>query len=210
MIPAATPQQKQELAAERRCHHDWLARRKIDKMAWTCGEVAYTGLIFSALIEPGSRAAVCRALLGEAPADGDQAGSSPVAVRWPNRGVDLIVEFGEADERRVILMEHKRFRSPSHAPGYRTDPDALWQTDQVYESVTSAAPPDWFDGLGPAAELTFLVLDVHGKTMDQMYPGGRHNKAWRVTGYQEFGSALRGFFENGTRGLVPLLSALHS
>jgi hypothetical protein len=153
---------------------------------------AYTGLIFSALIEPGSRAAVCRALVGEVLADGDQAGSSPVAVRWPNRGVDLIVECGDAAERRVILMEHKRFRSPSHAPGYRTDPDALWQTDQVYESVSSAAPPAWFDGLGPAADLTYLVLDVHGKTMDQMDPGGRHNKAWQVTGYREFGSALPG------------------
>jgi len=110
----------------------------------------------------------------------------------------------------MLFVEHKRFHSPSHAPGYKSNPGAPWQTDQVYAAMTQNEPPSWLGGIPPCQVKSFVVLDAYGKTMEQLFPDGQFNDQWLVTSYPQFGAVLRVGYEEGVRGLVPLLAALYA
>lgn len=204
-----TPQQAADLASDRNLHRQWLASNGLSEPAWDLPEDPYTGLLLAALLDPFAQQAVLRALAaGDPPRPPSRA--VVTAVRWPTRGVDLVILQGAEADVIATLVEHKRFRSPSHAPGYKKDPDAAWQTDQAFEASQAAEPPGWLDGIEPGHSRRYLVLDAYGKDIDQLFPGGTHNSEWTVTGYGEFGSALREAHKQGTPGLGPLLTTLYA
>lgn len=209
--PPPTPAQKQVLLEDRDYHRVWLKTNKIEELAWPLSENPYTGLILAAVLNPDTRSTVCQGLM----AGGSETASafrtnSLTAAQWPTKGVDLVVRFGHGLESQFLLVEHKRFRSDSHRPGYRTDPHAPWQTDVVYAAATGNDAASWL-GDDPASRVKgFIVLDAYGKSMDQLFPGGQFNDKWLVTSYPQFGRVLRAAYEQGVRGLVPLLAALYA
>lgn len=209
MQPRLTSEQVANLSADQVAHRTWLAEQGLAEPKAGLGEDAYTGLLLSALLDPGAAAAVYEALLPARPAT---PGGPPRVreARWPSSGVDLIVEAVIGNVTRCLLMEHKRFKSPSHAPGYRTNPEAAWQTDQTYEAAIGSAGAAPIPGVPAGSAVDMVVLDAGDRTMAQMFPGGEHNAHWQVTGYRNFGAALRARHAAGTTGLVPLLRALYA
>ena len=134
-----------------------------------------------------------------------------VQAEWPRSGVDLLVRIEAAPRNRLVFVEHKRFRTHSHAPGYRNDKNAAWQTDCAVDAATKAtATPRWLLGVDLEVDLDFIVLDAHGMEMDQLFPGREQNRRWDVTSYAQLGAALRSRHCEGIRGLVPLLAALYA
>jgi hypothetical protein len=121
-----------------------------------------------------------------------------------------VVRFGHGSGAALLLVEHKRFHTDSHRPGYKTNPDAPWQTDVVYAATTGNEPPPWLTEALPSQVKDFVVLDAYGKSMEQLFPGGQFNDQWLVTSYPQFGAVLRAGHEQGVQGLVPLLSALYA
>lgn len=211
VIPQPTEAQKQSLFNDRHWHRVWLETNKIEEAALPLGEDPYTGLLLAALLDPDARSSVLRGILAGAPASASAFSSSPLtAAQWPTRGVDLVARFGHGAASELLLVEHKRFRSHSHAPGYRRDPDAPWQTDQVYSAAMGSEPPAWLGEASANQVKNFIVLDAHGKSMEQLFPGGQFNDRWTVTSYLQFGAALRAEHSRGVRGLVPLLAALYA
>ena len=211
MYPPPTAAQTQALLDDRDRHRVWLAAHKIEEVVWPLSEDPYTGLLLASLLDPDARSTVCQGLL----AGGSEAASAscagpPTAAQWPTRGVDLVVRFGHGADATLLLVEHKRFRSPSHAPGYKNHPDAPWQTDQVYAAVAGNEPLSWLGEIPGSQVKAFAVLDAYGKNMEQLFPGGQFNDRWLVTSYPQFGAVLRAGHEQGVRGLVPLLAALYA
>ncbi|WP_199546329.1 hypothetical protein [Streptomyces sp. N35] len=135
-----------------------------------------------------------------------------VTAYWPSSGVDLVIEVELRTRCEVIVVEHKRFDSPSHRPGYKTKDNAPWQTDAAYDAATGATkrPPRWMRRTDADHPVKFVVLDGYGKSMDQLYPDGLHNKKWSVTSYPQLGRVLRAEHDRGVGGLVPLLATLYS
>ncbi|WP_331773284.1 hypothetical protein OG948_58865 (plasmid) [Embleya sp. NBC_00888] len=207
-IKAPTADQKQRLRDDHVAHRTWLREKEINEQPYDMKEIPYTGLILAGLLDPESAPSVCHALL---------AGHDPslrtddVRVLWPycpSSGVGLVFEVHRPDRRELVVVEHKRFRSPSHAPGYRTNPGAPWQTDVAHEAATSDYWPQWMHETDPELPVRFVVLDGYGKPMDQMFPSGLRNEHWAVTGYSQFAAILRAEHDRGVRGLIPLLSTL--
>ncbi|MEE1782771.1 hypothetical protein PUR71_07555 [Streptomyces sp. SP17BM10] len=207
---APTADQRQRLRDDHAAHQKWLRDYKINEHPYVMTEDPFTGLILAGLLAPESAPSVCRALL---------TGLDPwlqtddillLSAYWPASGVDLVVEAQRRGRRELVVVEHKRFASPSHAPGYKKDPEALWQTDQVYEAATGDYWPRWMHETDPDLPVRFVVLDGYGKPMDQLYPGGLHNAKWAVTSYPQFGAVLRAEHDRGVRGLIPLLTTLYA
>ena len=190
-------------------HRAWLSARGLAEPGSGLGEDAYTGLLLSALLDPVAAPAVYAALLSGRPATRGRP-QGVLDAEWPSRGVDLIVWAGRPVAPRVLLVEHKRFASPSHAPGYRNNPQSAWQTDQVHEAATGTNGAAAIPGVPSGGELDLVVLDAGGRTMEQMFPLGAHNTRWHVTGYRELGDVFRVRHDAGTAGLVPLLRGLYA
>ncbi len=153
---------------------------------------------------------MCRALLAGLDPSLTADDATVATTYWPSCGVDLVLEAQRRGHGELIVVEHKRFSSPSHAPGYKKNEDALWQTDQVYQPATSGYWPGWMHETDSDLPVRFVVLDGYGKHMDQMFPGGLHNSEWSVTGYGQFASVLRAEPDRGTRGLTPLLTTVYA
>jgi len=207
----ATAEQKEAVRADHAEHRRWLAQHGIVEAARPMGEEKFTGLVLAALLddlETGD--CVLAALLAGLPSR-PAATLVPAAAYGPSRGVDLVVPMECNGAVELLIAELKRFGSPSHAPGYKTDPQAAWQTDQAYEAATGIRPaPSWlYDDLVGYPKKTFLVVDTYGRPMDQTFYDGQHNQEWGVTSYAQFGAVLRAGYERGIRGLVPLLRALY-
>jgi muconolactone delta-isomerase len=207
----ATAEQKEAVQADHAEHRRWLAQHGIVEALWPMGEVNYTGLVLAAMLDPDAGDCVLGALLAGLPPR-PAATLVPAASYAPSRGVDLVVPMECNGAAELLIAEFKRFGSPSHAPGYKTDPQAAWQTDQAYEAATGIRPaPRWlYDDLVDHQRKTFLVVDTYGRPMDQTFFDGAHNAEWGVTSYAQFGAVLRAGHERGTRGLVPLLRALYA
>jgi hypothetical protein len=212
MIPPPTAAQKQALFEDRDRHRIWLGRNKIEEPAWPLSEDPYTGLLLASLLDPDASSTVCTGLLAGANVASMRLIGPLTGVQWPTQGVDLIVRFGRGADTAMLFVEHKRFRSHSHAPGYKNNNgEAPWQTDQVFVAIAQNEPPSWLAGESTTCQpKTFLVLDAYGKEMEQLFPEGQYNNQWDVTSYPQFGSVLRIAYEKGVRGLVPLLSALYA
>jgi len=210
-IPKKTAAERRTLLEERSSHLDWLASRGLREPPWPLkSEDAYTGLLLAGLLDPETSATVCQALVA-----GDA--SLPVpppwpvsGAVWPRWGADLVAWADEDEGAVVLVVEHKRFESHSNAPGYRTDPDSPWQTDQVYEEVTRGEPPSRVVGLPLARAVYYVVLDGYGLPMERIFPDGEFNVHWLVTSYRQFGSVLRTGYDRGVPGLVPLLASLYA
>lgn len=174
-------------------------------------EIPFTGLILAGLLDPGSAPSVYRALLVGLDPFVRAVDVLPVSAYCPSSGVDLVIEARLRDRRELLLIEHKWFTTASHVPRGRSDPEALWQTDQAYIAVTSGNRCGWLmHETGPDLPARFVVLDCYGRSMAQLYPGGLHNEEWAVTSYEQFGEVLRAEHEAGVRGLIPLLSILYA
>lgn len=211
MIPPPTAAQKQALLDDRDRHRVWLANNKIDELTWPVSENPYTGLLLAGLLDPDARSTVCRGLLAGGPEITSPSRVGPLtAAQWPTQGVDLVVRFGHGADAALLLVEHKRFHSHSHAPGYKSNPHAPWQTDQVYAATTCNEPPPWLGDVPTCQVKTLVVLDAYGKNMEQLFPGGQFNDQWLVTSYLQFGAVLRAGYKQKVRGLVPLLAALYA
>ncbi len=211
MIPRPTKVQKQSLLDDRLRHRAWLEINKIEEAAWHLSEDPYTGLLLAALLDPDARSSVLRGILAGGGMSASALSSSPLtAVQWPTRGIDLVARFGHGAGAELLFVEHKRVGSPSHCPGYKTNPQAPWQTDQLYSAVVGSEPPAWLDGASADQAKTFVVLDGYGMSMEQLFPGAESNDRWAVTSYRQFGAVLRAEHSRGVRGLVPLLAALYA
>ncbi|UQW99211.1 hypothetical protein [Streptomyces sp. RerS4] len=187
-----------------------MQKNKINEHPYALTEDPFTGLILAGLLNPESAPSVYRALLADLNPSSRAHDALPLSAYWPSSGVDLVVEAQQRDRRELVVVEHKRFTSPSHAPGYKKNPDARWQTDQVYEAATSDYWPRWMYETDPSLPVRFIVLDGYGKSMEQLYPGGLHNEKWAVTSYSQFGAVLRAEHDRGVRGLIPLLATLYA
>ena len=213
MIPRPTADQKQALRNDLHLHRAWLDANKIKEPLWALkSEKQYTGVLLAALLDSDASATVCRALL--ACKFGPMAAATfghPKTVHCPDKGPDLVAILEHEAEEVLLIVEHKRFGSPSHAPGHETDPDAPWQTDRIYAEATQKGPPLWLSVAGATCKETyFIVLDAHGMSMEQLFPDGEFNEPWMVTSYPQFGAVLRKDYERGVRGLVPLLATLYA
>jgi hypothetical protein len=177
-------------------------------------EDPYTGLLLASFLDPDARSTVRRGILaGRSGVTSASSVDSLKGVLWPTRGIDLVAQFGHGADAAMLLVEHKRFMTPSNRPGYRSNPNAdpPWQTDQVYAAMmTGNEPPSWLQGIPMCQTKTFVVLDAYGKSMERMFPDGEFNDRWLVTSYPQFGAVLRAGYEQGVRGLVPLLTALYA
>ncbi|MFF8786092.1 hypothetical protein [Streptomyces sp. NPDC015125] len=191
-------------------HRKWMREYELDEHPYPVTEDPFTGLVLAGLLDPESAPSVCRALVTGLHPSMRTGDATPLSAYWPTSGVDLVIEAQQRDRRELVVIEHKRFASPSHAPGYRKNPEALWQTDQVYEAATSGYWPRWMHETDPELPVRFVVLDGYGKPMDQLYPGGLHNDKWAVTSYSQFGAILRAGHDRGVRGLIPLLTTLYA
>ncbi len=209
MSPGPTAVQKAALLADRDSHREWLAGNSLSEPEWSLPENPYTGLLLAALLDPAAQGTVLRALAAGDPRTAPSQ-AAVTAVRWPTRGPDLVVRQGTGRDAVATLIEHKRFDSPSHAPGYKSNPDAAWQTDQAYDASQAADPPLWLDGIDPGGTQHYIVLDAFGKTIEELYPGGSHNSHWTVTSYAQFGDTLRRAYAQGNLGLAPLIRALYA
>ena len=214
MIPQPTIDQTRALHDDLAAHHSWLASKGIEVPIWPeKSEKQYTGLLLAALLDPDASATVCHALLdggldkATAPVVGH-----PTTVYAPDKGPDITLRLTDRATDLLLVVEHKRFRSPSHAPGYKKHHQtAAWQTDQTIEAAGWDDPPLWLSLTGaPSAAKKFIVFDAHGMNMEQLFPGGEYNDDWSVTSYRTFSAELRRAFEGGVRGLVPLLAALYA
>jgi hypothetical protein len=210
MIPQPSDAQKRALVADRAAHRRWLAKHGIDETPRPVTENPYTGLLLAALLDPDARAAVVRGLLAGDPRAGSGRATRDVsAAQWPTGGVDLVVDLS-GDPAATLLVEHKRFKSHSHRPGYRRDPQAAWQTDKIYRELQGLDSPRWLVASPSTDEWHLIVLDAYGKSMEQMFPNADFNDRWIVTSYAAFGAVLRAEHTDSTRGLVPLLAALYA
>ncbi|KAA6212026.1 hypothetical protein CP973_21260 [Streptomyces albofaciens JCM 4342] len=209
-FPAPTADQKQKLIDDHAAHRAWLRDNKINEQPHALTEDSFTGLILAGLLDPDSAPSVCRALFVSLNPSSRVDVVLPLSAYCPSSGVDLVVEAQQQDFRGLVVVEHKRFTSPSHAPGYKKNPNARWQTDQVYEAATSDYWPRWMHETDPSLPVAFVVLDGYGKPMEQLFPGGLHNEKWAVTSYSQFGAVLRAEHDRGVRGLIPLLAALYA
>jgi hypothetical protein len=207
--------------ADAALHASWLRQNRVPCLAARVTEVPYTGLILVGLLDAQARQPVVDALL----AGSDQAllttiGKRPLlSVGMPSTVADLVLTFGSPEQRRAVVMEHKRFTArPNEADlerhqdvldaAYQADGSGtIWQTDLAYYETGA---PSWLGGLTRAEVTGFVVLDGLGRTMDEMFPAGRSNKYWHVTSYAQFGQSLRSSYEAGCRGLTPLLSTLYA
>jgi hypothetical protein len=207
--------------ADAALHASWLRQKGIPCQAARVTEAPYTGLILAGLLESQTRQPVVDALL----AGSDQAllgavGNQPLlSVGMPSTVADLVLAFGSAQQRRAVVMEHKRFTArPNEADlethqhlldaAYQADGSGtIWQTDLAYYGTGA---PSWLGGLTRAEVTGFVVLDALGRTMDEMFPVGRSNQHWHVTSYAQFGQSLRSSCEAGCQGLTPLLSTLYA
>jgi hypothetical protein len=211
VIPPPTAAQKQALLDDRDRHRLWLRANQIEEVTWPLSEDPYTGLLLASLLDPDASPTVCRGLLaGGSEATPAYCAGPLTAAQWPTQGVDLVVRFGHGANATILLVEHKRFHSHSHAPGYKTNPDAPWQTDQVYAATTRIESPPWLCGISPRKVTNLVVLDAYGKSMEQLFPGGQFNDRWLVTSYQAFGAVLRAGYRQRVGGLVPLLAAMYA
>ncbi len=211
MANTPTPAQKEAVAVDAALHGCWLRGETIRELHTPMGENPYTGLLLSALLDPDASSATVRGLLASTVQNRPTVVPGVASAQWPSRGPDLIVDLEYGYDREVLVVEHKRFNSISHAPGYKRtgNSNAPWQTDVVYERMTKDRLPyrrvARHDG-----PIVFVVLDLYGKPMEELYPGGIHNEHWIVTSYAQFGAVLRAEYELGARGLVPLLSAIYA
>lgn len=198
--------------ADRELHRRWLHAHDIDEPFWPLDENPYTGLLLAALLDPDASSTTVRGLLAGRTSGATPSWTAVTAVQWPSRGADLVARLGECEGEGewAIVVEHKRFRSPSHAPGYKKDPASAWQTDQLYSALTGSTPPTWLADVATGRSPALVVLDAYGKSMDQLFPAGKHNALWSVTSYAQLGSVLRAAHEEGVRGLVPLLATLYA
>jgi hypothetical protein len=185
-------------------------------------EEPYTALILAGLLDCQTKRPVRDALLA---GGDDQAllaaiGDQPLlSAGMPSTVADLVIVFGSEKRRLGMVMEHKRFTAPPHPKALQAyeqqidaayQPDGsgtIWQTDLAYYETGS---PSWLGGLTRDEVAGFVVLDGLGRTMDEMFPAGRSNKCWHVTSYAQFGESLRGSYDAGSLGLVPLLSTLYA
>lgn len=197
------------LLAARAKHRGQLVKDGLFEPEWPLAENAYNGLLLAAMLDPATQPAVLRALYSGEPRL-TVSSALVTAVHWPTSGVDLVVRQGNGARSVTTLIEHKRFASPSHAPGYKSNPDAAWQTDRAYEATLLPEPPSWLAGYLPGSPVRFVVLDGFGKSMDRLYEGGEHNDRWALTGYGTFGQSLWRAHKAGTPGLVALLTALYA
>jgi hypothetical protein len=211
VIPSPNAAQKKELLDDLGRHSRWPAANCIAELVCPLSEDAYTGLLLAALLEPDAGPVVGQGLLAGSQGAAHLAEPRTVsAAQWPTRGADLVVLVESGADSEVLIVEHKRFRSPSHASGYRRDPRAPWQTDQVSAAVTSSQRPSWLSGFPSHPKTRFIVLDAYGKIMEQLFPAGQFNDHWLVTGYPQFGSVLRAAHARRVRGLVPLPTGLYA
>lgn len=210
-IPKKTAAERRTLLEERSQHLDWLASRGLREPPWPLkSEDAYTGLLLAGLLDPETSAIVCQALMASEVSLPDPPPWPVAGAVWPRWGADLVAWTDDHEGPVVLVVEHKRFQSHSNAPGYRTNPDSPWQTDQVYEEVARGEPPSRVAGLPPARAVHYVVLDGYGLPMERIFPGGEFNDHWLVTSYREFGSILRTRYDQGVPCLVPLLSGLYA
>ena len=170
-VPKKTAAEKRALSAERGEHLDWLGSRGLREPPWPLrSEDAYTGLLLAGLLAPETSMTVCQALV----AGGGSFPSPPpwpvTGAVWPRWGADLVAWADDDDGAVALVVEHKRFESHSNAPGYRSDPDSPWQTDQVYGEIIRGEPPSRVAGMPPARASQCVVLDGYGLPMERIFP----------------------------------------
>jgi hypothetical protein len=207
---APTADQRQTVHDDHAAHRAWMRQNNITEHPYALTEDPFTGLVLAGLLNPQCASSVCRALLSGLDPSLSSCECLPASAYWPSSGVDLVIEAQRRGRRELVVVEHKRFASPSHAPGYKKNPDSQWQTDQVYEAATGDYWPRWMHETDPGLPVRFIVLDGYGKPMEQLYPGGLHNEKWAVTSYSQFGAVLRDEHGQGVQGLVPLLATLYA
>lgn len=170
------------------------------------GEVLYTGMLLGALLEPNSRDAVATAICTDGAA---RTGPRLTDAYAPRQMVDLVMSLSDSTgSATIVIVEHKRFDSKSHAPGYRKDPNAQWQSDQAYLAAHGDPPPSWL--YWPGLPTRFVLLDGYNRSMDTAFKNGQYNAAWSVVGYESFADSLRESHDLGVQGLIPLLVALYA
>jgi hypothetical protein len=209
-VPKKTSAERRSLSEERGKHLDWLASRGLREPPWPLrSEDAYTGLLIAGLLSPETSTTVCQALMAGSPLPAPPPWPVAGAV-WPRWGADVVAWADDDDGAVALVVEHKRFESHSNAPGYRSDPDSPWQTDQVYGEIVRGEPPSRVAGIPQAQVAHCVVLDGYGLPMERIFPDGEFNDRWLVTSYHEFGSVLRAAYDRSVPGLVPLLVGLYA
>jgi hypothetical protein len=191
----------------RAAHRSWLAARDLDEMNGWLNEAAFTAILLAALLDPDSRDTVTTALLADAPAEALHAHGPLTLQSAPGSVMDLILGFGEQPDMAAVVIEAKRFESPSNecrsAQG-----EWLWQTDVAVEDSAEVEPPGWLWGVHHGQIHDFVLIDAFSRPASTVFPGARHNHRWRTVGYAEIGATLRTAYDCGIRGLVPLLTTL--
>lgn len=232
--------QRAALVQDASAHALWLREHGLRRIVSHLDEEVWTGLLTAALLTPETNRVVLNAL-GFA---GELQRLEPVVAP-----IDLLLEVVEIESTSYKFLEAKGYGSPSNAPGYRSDPNASWQTDRLHSLVTgfstcdqcgydeacgehgcpvcrgsledaphSRKPPAWFESGMRGDGNEFVVLDFAGRDMEEIYPGGICNDAWRVlkrgvllqrlrSRYDEAVASGRDDLRQWAMGLVPLLTA---
>ena len=211
-----TAEQSRAARAARVGHRAWLEQRDLAEMNGWLNEAAFTAILLAALLDPESRETAVAALLADTPADTLRSRGLLTLQSAPGSVMDLVLGFGEQPDLTAVVIEAKRFESPSNACRSARG-QWLWQTDTAVEDSAEMDPPAWLWGVRQGQVHDFVLLDAYSRPAGTVFPAhpanpdwpkARHNHRWRTVGYAEFGAALRRAHDSGTRGLVPLLTAL--
>ena len=211
-----TAEQSRAARAARAEHQAWLEQRGLVEMKGWLNEAAFTAILLAALLDPESRDTAVAALLAGTPADSLRSRGPLTLQSAPGSVMDLVLGFGEQPDLVAVVIEAKRFESPSNAC-WSARGEWLWQTDTAVEDSTEIDSPAWLWGVRQGQVHDFVLLDAYSRPASTVFPEepanpdwpkARHNHRWRTVGYAELGAALRCAHDSGTPGLLPLLSAL--
>jgi hypothetical protein len=109
-------------------------------------EAAFTAILLAALLDPDSRDTVTTVLLANTPADSLRIAGPMILQSAPGSVMDLVLGFWEQPNLAAIVVEAKRFESPSN-PCWSAQGEWLWQTDVAVEDSADAEPPGWLWGV---------------------------------------------------------------
>lgn len=214
-----SPRTAEQLRAAREArtlHRDWLNERNLTEMNGWLNEASFTAILLAALLEPQSRETIVAALLADTSSVALHERGPLTLQSAPGSVMDLVLGFGKQPNLTAVVIEAKRFESPSNAC-WSARQEWLWQTDVAVEDSTEAQPPKWLRGVGPGQIHDFILLDAFSRPASVIFPArpknpdwpvARHNDRWRTVGYAELGAFLRGAYDSGIGGLVPLLTAM--
>ena len=211
-----TAEQSGAAQAARVEHRAWLAQRNLAEMNGWLNEAAFTAILLAALLEPASRDTAVATLLAGTPAASLRSRGPLTLQSAPGSVMDRVLGFGEQPDLVAVVIEAKRFESPSNAC-WSGRGEWLWQTDTAVEDSTESDPPPWLWGVRRGQVHDFVLLDAYSRPAGTVFPEkpanpdwpkARHNHRWRTVGYAELGATLRSAYDSGTSGLVPLLTAL--